>query len=72
MDLVYAGTPIETIVGTWGTEVFGRGDATPDVIEMVKPSLSLVLMDQALNRKIPVQMFNDSYDQEYQTGLLAL
>ena len=60
MDLVLAGTPIETIVNTWAKLAFQENQSTPDAIELVKPSLALVLMDQAMNRQIePIKMFND-------------
>jgi hypothetical protein len=62
IDLVGAGVPVETIVNTWGIQGFTRGDFTPDVAEMVKPSLALAIMDQALNKGIAVRMFNEDVE----------
>jgi hypothetical protein len=59
LDLVFAGVPVETIVQTFALEGVTRGEFTPDVAEIVKPTLALVIMDLAREKDIPVTMFNE-------------
>jgi len=58
MDLLFSGVSIEMIVNTWATTAVTKGDITPDVAELVKPTLALILLDEALERDIPVLMFD--------------
>ncbi len=59
LDLVFAGVPVETIVQTFALEGVTRGEFTPDVAEIIKPTLALVIMDLARDKDIPVTMFNE-------------
>ena len=59
LDLVFSGVPVETIVNTFALEGVTRGEFTPDVAEIIKPVLAMVIMDLALDKDIPVTMFNE-------------
>lgn len=62
METLMAGAPIETIVNTISLEGVTRGEFTPDVAELIKAPLSLFLLDEAMEREIPVQFFNEDVE----------
>ena len=55
--LMFAGMSVEEIVNTIGLGGFAGGVMTPDVSELVKTPIALVLINMALESDIPVKVF---------------
>ena len=66
IDLLAAGTPIESLVNTTAFAGFTEGMWTPDTAELIKMPLALYFIGMALENKIEAQMFNKDPDEQEQ------
>ena len=59
LKLMLAGVSIEEIINTTMFNGFAEGKFTPDVAELVKPALAVLLIDIAREENIPFKIFTD-------------
>lgn len=64
LNLMAAGTTIESIVNTVALGGFTEGEFTPDTAELLKPALTLYLVGAALENNIEATVFNKGPDDE--------
>jgi len=63
VDLLAAGTPIETLVKTTAFAGFTEGMWTPDTAEIIKLPLTMYFVGMAMENNIPAQLFNKDEDE---------
>ena len=56
--LMFAGMSVEEIVNTVALGGFAGGMISPDVAEIIKPPIAMVLINKALEADIPVKVFS--------------
>lgn len=64
IDLLAAGTPIESLVNTTAFAGFTEGMWTPDTAEIIKTPLTMYFIGMAMENKIPAQLFNKDEDEQ--------
>ena len=57
LRLMVSGISIEQIVNTIALGGFSDGKWSPDIAEVIKPPISVILIDIAVKNKIPVRVF---------------
>ena len=57
-NLMFAGMSVEEIVNTVALGGFAGGMISPDVAEIIKPPIAMVLINMALEADIPVKVFS--------------
>ena len=57
LRLMVSGISIEQIVNTIALGGFSDGRWSPDIAEVIKPPISVILIDMAIKNKIPVKIF---------------
>ena len=57
LRLMVSGISIEQIVNTIALGGFSDGRWSPDIAEIIKPPVSVILIDMAIKNKIPVKIF---------------
>ena len=57
LRLMVSGISIEQIVNTIALGGFSDGRWSPDIAEVIKPPISIILIDMAVKNKIPVKIF---------------
>jgi len=64
MKMMMAGITVEELVDQFSFKGFMAGYYSPDVAELIKPAIGLLLYDMALEEGIEPQMFLDSQEEE--------
>ena len=64
VDLLAAGTPIESLVNTTSLAGFTEGMWTPDTAELIKIPLTMYFIGMAMENQIPAQIFNKDENEQ--------
>ena len=64
-----AGMPVEAVVQTFALAGVSNGMFSPDVAELMKPALTIHIIQLALDNNIPIQIFTDEIPSEDERAL---
>jgi len=67
--LMFAGMSVEEIVNTIALGGFTGGVITPDIAEIIKPPIAMVLVNMALEADIPVKFFSGDTSIDEASGM---
>ena len=71
LRLMAAGVSVEQIVNTISLGGFSDGRWNPDVAEIIKPPIAMILVNMAIENKIPVVVFDGNPDEREEADRIS-